>query len=435
MASDPPTPADVPRDKNPAKSDGETSAPAEPLGDAAEEAFFNAPQPGDQPEPDDDELDPELLNLPRKRRRRRHPLVSVLVLGLSLYLIWFLRGDLAFFFHSRTPTDVGHVTEALEQGRLKFNDYVRVEGAPDRKHAVLLEARFGGYDTFFRLHRSKNRVFVQRHRASRTSDNKVSSIHVGQVVRFGGLPYRKSIRQYLSKSMSIAHEFSFKAIKAAKARGGVAGPVELVDQDGETARLSADSEVWVNVVYPNEWLVQFSKKVYTEETQAIGMLTKLDLPAARDSEPSRMFWRFTVLANPEQAKALMARFRDRKLHVGVVRRQLSYSAKWDQLRVSGDTLLIDARDPTFPPRFELREGEMVPVKEKVVHVPKEAVQYITTASTFLVPDDAMVILADREPGDYWYYALLFFVLLGFSAVNCVILVQHIRRWRADKNSK
>ena len=106
-----------------------------------------------------------------------------------------------------------------------------------------------------------------------------------------------------------------------------------------------------------------------------------------------------------------------------------YSARWDQLQVKGDQLLIEAADPTFPARFKLEGDKLVASKPRVVAMPSRAVLYITTGSPFTIPDDAVVILADRAPGDNWYYALLYVLLLGFVALNGVILVGRLRARR------
>jgi hypothetical protein len=403
------------QDEAPAKE-----SPAEP-GDSAEEAFFNAPDPSEL----EDEIDPELVALPRRQRKRRHPLVSLVVMLLSLYLIWFLRTDLLFFMQSRTPVDKGQVNEALSKGTLEANTYVKLSGAPDRKHALLLEARFGGFESFVRLRQGGNHVFVQRHRSRRVTDKEVTSTHVGQLVRFTDLPYHEALQTNFRATMSLAHDLDFAAIKGPLASG--AGPATVTDRKGREAHLAPDSQVWINVAFPNEWIVQFSKRAYATDAEPKKALDHIALPYAVDSETSRMFHRFVVHANPEQARGLINSFKDRSLHAGVVRRQLSYSARWEQLRVDKGALIIDARDPTFPSRFALDGETLKAVKDKVVSVPAEGVLYITTSSPFEVADDALVLITDRTPGDSWHYALLGLMLLIFALINGAILVLRLRK--------
>ena len=417
-------------DPNSPEEPREADAPEEQAGEA-EEAFFNAPE---APQLDDDEVDPELVALPRRPRRRRHPLVSLAVLLLSLYLIWFIRTDLLFFAQSRTPVDKGEVHEALSKGTLAPNTYVKLSGAPDRKHALLLEARFGGFESFVRLRRGGNRVFVQSHRERRSTDKEVTSTHVGQLVRFTDLPYHKALQANFKATMSTAHDLDYAAIKAplAGSKGGAA--TTLTDRKGLPAMLAPDAMVWINVAYPGEWVVQFSKRAYETAAEPYKALEHIGLPFAVDTETSRMFHRFVVLADPEQARKLMDSFKDRSLRAGVVRRQLSYSANWEQLRVEGDTLVIDSRDPTFPSRFVLEGDKLTALKDKVVRVPAAGVLYITTSSPFEVADDALVVITDRAPGDSWHYALLGLMLLIFAVANGAILFIRLRERRQKKNA-
>ena len=76
-----------------------------------------------------DEVDPELMQLPR-RRRRRHPLIAAVVIALGLYVLWFLREDLLYYFQPRQPVDLGEVAVEL---RRRFRAYYRSESIPDNR--------------------------------------------------------------------------------------------------------------------------------------------------------------------------------------------------------------------------------------------------------------------------------------------------------------
>jgi hypothetical protein len=210
---------------------------------------------------------------------------------------------------------------------------------------------------------------------------------------------------------------------------------------GQQVTLEPDSQVWINVAYPDEWVVQFSKHVFTQADQAREQLTKqlegLQIPFVQAKEPSRLFWRFVVLAKPDQFAQLKAHFparmvQGRPAH-GLVRRQISYSARWNQLGVTGDVLVIDAADPAFPSRYRIAAGEseassqLVATKEHPVKIPAESILYITTSAPFSVPDEAFVLLVDTVPGDNWYYVLLFVVLLLFIGINTTTLALRLRR--------
>ena len=380
------------------------------------------------------EYDPELMQLPRRRRRRRHPLIAVAVLGLSLFMMWFLREDLLFFFQPRKPVDVGQVAQALEQGKLRHNTYITLHGAPDRKNALILEGRSAGFDSFFRLLQGRDRVFVQRHRELRNTEEEISARHTGRLMRFDSLPYDDALRRYFAANMTVAHDIKLEEVRRGRASGDRA---TVTDEKGARVTLGPDSLLWINVAFPDEWLVQFRKTAYPKADAAAAKMAEAGLPFARDPERSRLFWRFVARAEPDQVPLLMARFKDRSLHAGVVRRQLSYSARWNQVKVEGQTLEIHAADPTFPTRFAAR-GEpprLEPVEEHPVKVPASAVLYITTSSPFQIGDDALVLLTGVKPGDRWYYLALYIVLLGFVIINVVSLVLRLRERRASAQSR
>jgi len=396
---------------------------------ATEQAFFDAGETAVAPV--DDEIDPELLQLPQRPRRRRHPVISVIVIALSLYLMYFVRDDFIFFLQPAEPVDVGEAAAALTAGKLSPNTHVTLSGAPDRKHALIMEGRFGGYDSFFRLLQTSNKLFVLKHRERRATDSVVTATHTGQLVRFGSLPNHEGLRDYFAKTMTIPHDLDFHAVARAKTRKTTPAVVE--DRDGIQIQLDPESVVWVNVVFPDEWLIQLSKRTFkTAEEAAKALISmELKLPLAQDDERSETFWRFVVHAEADQVPLLMARFKDQDKKGSVVRRQLSYSARWSQLSVEGDDLIIDAADPSFPTRYRVSPGpsgaqELSAARPGPVSVPKEGVLFITTSSPFSIAPDALVLLADHAPGDYWYYALLYAVLVVFILLNAVAL---FRRWR------
>jgi hypothetical protein len=392
---------------------------------------------GEEAAEEEERADPELLKLPRRSIRRRHPVVSFLVIALSLYLMWFLRADLLFFFQGSRPQDVGEVEIALKQGRLQPNAFVKLSGTPDRKHARIIEQRFGGYYSFFRLLGTSSQVFVQKQRQSRFTDEEVYTTHVGQLVAFNSLPYATSLKKYFGQNLTVAHDLDFKTLK-----GALGQPTVTVrDVKGEAVTLDPDSLVWINVAYPNEWIVQFSKHVFSHVEGAEDALRQklegLDIPFAKDEEPSRLFWRFVVLCAPEHFPQLQARLKSQIIagrpQLGLVRRQISYSAPWNKLGLRNQNLVVNAADPTFPSRFErsseggAQSGGLKPIKEKRIEIPAAALMYISTSSAFSVPDDALVLLVGKTPKDNWYYLLLYFVLLAFVGVNVGVLFLRFRQ--------
>jgi len=422
-------------DKDPKQQAGEPDAPQAAEGTPEPATAAAAPADDDElawPEsqaPKGDEPDPELMQLPepRRRRRRRHPLISVLVIALSAYLMWFVRDDLLYFFQPRKAVDLGDVSAAVKQGTLRHNTHVALAGAPDRKHALIVEARFGGYDSFFRLLQTSNRVFVQQHREGRISDESPSGGYSGRLVRFAALPYQKGLASYFARTMTVPHELDFAAVAAAKG----AGSATLKDRDGAPVPVTPDTMVWVNVAFPDEWILQLSKRDYPKIEDTGRLLAELTVPGAVDEEASSTFWRFVLRVPPDQVPALMTRLKAPDLHAALQRRQVSYSVRWNQLTAEGRELVLSAADPTAPARYRVEPGEegkskLVPVRETVTRVPAEGVLFITTSTPLVIPPDAFVLVVGKAPVEGWYYVVLYLLLATFIILNALALVQRLR---------
>ncbi|MCC6746629.1 MAG: hypothetical protein IT371_03160 [Deltaproteobacteria bacterium] len=403
--SDEPRPTDAPRPPDP----GRPAAPAE--------------------EPD---VDPELLLLPR-RRRGRHPILSVAVIALAAYLLFIVRLEFLYFFQPRRPLDLGDVSEAVQRGTFRPNTYVTVNGAPDRKHALLLQGRLTGYDSFFRLLQSRSRLFVQQHRTQRTTDRTVSGSHSGRLVQFASLPYKEALAATFAQAITTAHDLELATLKQV-APGSSA---RVKDRAGEEVALAPDTVLWINATYPEEWIVQVPKRTHPAAESAAKLVAGLGLPFATDDESSRTFHRFVVLASDAEASQLMARFKGPDAAAGVVRRQVSYTARWDQVRFEKDALVVTSEDASTSPRYRRRPGDktrLEAVKEKTVSIPAASVLYLSVGAKFVVPEDALVIVAGEEPADYWHYVLLYVVLATFMLINVLALAARWREHAASRRS-
>lgn len=377
-----------------------------------------------------DEVDPELVRLSRPRRRR-HPLISLAVILLSLYLMYFVRGDLLYFFQPRTPRDVGDVAEALSRGQLQANSYLTVRGAPDRKHAILLKRQLSGWDSFVRLLQSDSRVYVQRHRRKRSTDREVLGIHTGRVVRFTSLPYRETVRAYLERTIHPEHELSFAAIARAKREHSH----QVRDIRGGLVTLKDTSELWLNVSYPDEWVVQLAKSIHPSADDARRELGAIRLPYVLADDDSKMFWRFVVIARGKELEQLLRGFSDPGRNAGVIRRQVTYTARWAQLQVDGETLVVDTDEQRLPGPYRLIEGQgqnAAPrleeqAEQRPLRIAAAALRHASATSHFEMPANAMVVVVGERPASHWPYVLLYSVLGVFILLNGYALTNHWRR--------
>jgi hypothetical protein len=240
--------------------------------------------------------------------------------------------------------------------------------------------------------------------------------------------------------MTIAHDLPFDAVEQAKQNQQESDVIK--DVRGHEVTVEPDDMIWINVAYRDEWVVKLSKHFYQDEGAAKRkmqeVMQELELPYVTDEEDSDLHWRYVVIADPEQFVRLRAAFpeqfeKGRPLH-GVVRRQVSYSARWNQIDVKEGNLVIDAADPTFPVQYHLSDGKIVGKREHRVEVPRDSVLFISTSSPFKIPHDAMVLLVGNRPGESWYYLALYIVLGAFVVVNVVTLFMRLRNRKREEPS-
>ena len=444
-------------------ADDAAEAPAS-ADQAAEDGFFREGEAStDEQDSVMEEVDLELIRLP-KPKRRRHPVVCLVVIALSLYLMYYLRADLMFFFQPRTPTDMGQVHLALQKGTLKPNTYVKLNGVPDRKRTARLEASFG-HDNFFPLIRASGKVYVQTHIYRRNPDREVRFTHVGQLVKLDSLPYRKNLKAFLVKTIPAKHVIGIDELRRGRKAGGDSAVIK--DSAGAQVKLGPDAMLWINATLADEYWVQFNLHKCPDQEQAALQVAPEGLPVAAETETSRLFWRFVVRATPAKLRYLTQKYGAcrrravrhsplaRVIDAGpapdagpagasdagvaarvalkccaageVVPRTMAFTAHWNQLGFDGETLLIDSLDETFPTRYAVVDGKLKTLTDKVVRLPVAAVKAMEISRPFQVPADAMVLLTDKEPGDNWYYALLYVVLLIFMGINGAILNSAWRR--------
>lgn len=72
----------------------------------------------------------ELRRLMTPKKSARHPILALLVIGASLYGMWWLRDDMRYILRPGTPVDLGQATDAIQRSRLEHNTYVTLQGMP-----------------------------------------------------------------------------------------------------------------------------------------------------------------------------------------------------------------------------------------------------------------------------------------------------------------
>ncbi len=112
-----------------------------------------------------------------------------------------------------------------------------------------------------------------------------------------------------------------------------------------------------------------------------------------------------------------------------------FEAKWHDLRLAEDQVVIRPARPSYPPRYELVREKQGPGKlvkrswGEEVRLPLAWVRYGTVSKRRDLPQDAWLLMAGVAPKQFWYYPLLALLLFGFMLFNALAIFRHLRSRR------
>ncbi len=171
---------------------GETD-PASDVGDRAEDDLDAQLAVLDRPAADD-APDEELVSLPAPSPRRgRNPIFMAAVILLSLAFLWWVRLEIAYFFASGTPVDLGDAMD-LDVETLPSNAYVTMEAWPNPTRVVKYTQRLrSGVFRMFPVVGQK-KLFIQTHFVDEEQGDETAgkglelgSTYTGRLLRYGSL--------------------------------------------------------------------------------------------------------------------------------------------------------------------------------------------------------------------------------------------------------
>jgi hypothetical protein len=210
------------------------------------------------------------------RGRSRHPILAGLVIAASLALLFMMRGEIAYFFQGSEPKDVGTAPEAIEEGELEANAYVRLRGIPDvntwatvsrRGCSLSPKSAPKDYYSFYILRNTKDRVVVRRsltwkQRAERQK-RKVLKLDVsGRLLRFADEEaYFRKYRGFLGKlskanpNLRTIHELSPKTLRK---HLGKNRPL-VTDHRGREVRIEPREEIAIYAIFPDQLEISIAR--------------------------------------------------------------------------------------------------------------------------------------------------------------------------------
>ena len=356
---------------------------------------------------------------PARPTRRRPAILSIAVAVGCVVLLWALREETAYFFQPRTPLDLG---SAESSAALEHNRHVRIQGIPDRTRTILIDGRWGRHRAIFRLHGSRSRLFVSQPRKHRMPPEVFSDVFEGRLLRMAEQPYFSQVYRYYVDRMTTPVDLPTPELVRAAGRS----PAEVRDGDGGPFRLEAKDELFVSVLFPGEFRVQFDRARYPKAEESDSVLAAIGLPWG-PLEDSRAFRSYVVRAGEAASSGLIERFRDPVQKIGVLPRAAAVRCRWGDVKNEGGKLVLSPLGPAPVPFAATTDGHLVAgAPSKTIAVAPERIRSVEAQTPFVIPMDAMILREKDHPNVYWYIAAADVALLALLAVNGVLL---LRRWR------
>jgi hypothetical protein len=341
-----------------------------------------------------DEIDPELISLPRTRARIGAVLAFSMIV-FSCYMLLRLADDLVFSRQGPEPEEMASPAALLAAGELD-NRFVRVHAVPDRSFAVRVAAsRANEGSRLTPVQGTDDKLWVMIDGSVWTAGIRYDEVYTGRVRELDELPFADPVRRHVKERAPAPRFVTPEAVRTALVAkaGTVSGPA------GDAISVSASTPVRVYETARDRVHIEVISTPRLPDAAAWAkVLSEIGLVApdatatpGRKSE-SGQSWIFTAPATGDLA-AIETALLDAKL---VAARALPietvHDTTWGQLAARDDALVVAGRP-----------------------IPWEQISWITPVVPRAVPADAWVLVTSEAPGPYWY-VLPLAAVLGLSAL-------------------
>lgn len=361
------------------------------------------PENGDQPGRPigPDEIDPELIALPRPRMRIG-PLLSLSVVVFCIFIMLRVRPDLRFALQDQTAQEMGSVAALL--GTQDLDDrFVRVPAVPDRTLAVHVAASLAKPGSRLTPVQGTDGAFwIMLDGSVWTAGIQYNEVYTGRMRRLADLPFADKLRRHVDGRPPAERFVQPAALRAALEAG--AATVEA--PAGDAIAVAADTPVHVYqapgdlvriMTIPTDG--QPTAEAWTEALAAAGLVT----PDAKPRAGALESWVFTTSVTGG-AEAAQVRLEEAGLMAaGAEPVLVVHEASWSDLAARGQALGVASRQ-----------------------VPWDHIEWVSLTVPRTVPDQAWVLLTEERPQAYWYVPILFALLGLFGLLFSWALVRALR---------
>jgi len=355
-----------------------------------------APESGAAPV---DELDPELIKLPRAKTRIR-PIMAMAVIGICLTLGWRLSSDLRF---SRLG-DPQRIDDAQALNSDNENQFVELTLRPDRPQALrVIPNRATSGQVIVPVLGSQGRMWILLPATPwGGSADDTSEVYRGRLSRLDDMDFYDSLRERVAKETAALRPIALDKVRLAL----TSKVLEVSDVSGDKYTLAPTTAVQVEEVASQKVrILAVATDPYRDQAswslalQNAGLLPPAMAPVT--STPSS--WTFDVPA-PAGLDAVNAALRENKLFAAVASEIRSVRVgTWADLELDGGDILMG------------------------VAAPGMVIQNISVSAPPLVAKGAFLLDTTEAPGTYWYVIIIVLALAAFGMIFLSALAQSIRR--------
>lgn len=365
-----------------------------------------------------------------KRRRSRHPVITLAGALLAFFLVFYGWRDLRYALSSGDPLELGNAALVFKSDQATAgleNRYVRVAGTPDRESALELDTKGSWvFSQLFRVMGTGDRLFVHRLQNPLPADRAEADVFEGRLIRIDDLPYADAIRGYFAKHVTATHYFAPDVALKALAGRAPGAPLSIVDRGGDKATVAADETLGIEVVRPDEVQLGLPQSRFPTEDAARAAITTrggevtaakglvkapappsagaANLLASAPEPPSR--WTFVVRFPAARRQAALD-------ELGDIDRTV-------EIRDARETIAAHASDLTADNGALVVRAAGAPERR----VPAAEIAAVHTMAPVVIPGDAYLLVEGDRPHDHVSSIIIALVLMTFGVFNIVALIRN-----------
>ncbi len=344
------------------------------------------------------ELDPELVKLPRPKTRIR-PIMAMAIIGICLTIGVRLAGDLRFS-QLGNPTLVDSVS-ALNSDL--ENTFIEIRVHPDRTQALrVVPNRSTSGQVLVPTLGTNGALWLLLPTTAWNAKDATNEVYQGRLSRLADMDFHDALKAHVAKGTVAMRPIALSEVRKALN----ATSLEVLDVSGDRFLLQPTTAVQITETATDRVrILAVSTDPYRDEAswslalQSAGILPGEIAPVSSTTTS----WTFDVPA-PHGAADITAKLRAAKLFAAQATEiRSTRTGTWSELGMDGDDILLGNAKPGF------------------------RTQSLLVSAPPLVATGAFLLDTTEEPGTYWYVIIIVLLLAAFALLFATALFQSIRR--------